>query len=316
MPVYTGKDGRHVVQFQFRGRRIHRRCPRGTTKAEAQALEAKLRHEIFATRDLGLEPTIDLPHAIATCLAETARGTTSDRPRELHAHALVDYVVGKTLHDIPDIAEAYRADAREAGLAIATVNARLNVLKKVAKWAWRQRLTRENVSAHVPLDDPRNERESYATLPQIKRLVRAMETDEGRAWVALAAGTGLRGGVLHGLQRAQAAAGYLHLPPRSGTKQRPRRLPVAAFAQRYLRVLPFTLTRNQLDQEWRRARAKVGLVGFRHHDLRHSYASLLVNEGVQLEVIGELLGHKVPRTTKRYAHLYDETLDEAVGRIR
>lgn len=316
MPVRTDRQGRHVVEFQLRGLRVHRRCPPGTTKAEAHELENRLRREIFATRDLGREPTIDLPTAIAVCLEETARGTTSDKPRRLHAHALVDYVTGKSLHDIPAIAEDYRADAIAAGLALSTINGRLNVLKKVAKWAWLppRRWTRENLSAFVKLEDPRNERERYATMTTIRKLIAAMPPGEGRAWVALAAGTGLRGGALHALQPHQVRDGALHLPPATG-KRRARLVPVAAFARPYLRALPFTLTRDQLDGQWRIARAKVGLVDFHHHDLRHSYASLLANEGVPLEVIGELLGHTVPRTTKRYSHLYEETLRAAVRKI-
>lgn len=316
MAIRTDRHGRHTVEFQLRGNRIHRRCPPGTTKAEAAELETRIRREIFATRDLGREPTVDLPSAIAVCLQETARSTTSDRPRELHAHALVDYVVGKTLADIPAIAEDYRADARAAGLATSTINARLNVLKKVAKWAWLppRRWTRENLSAYIPLEDPRNERARYAEKPTILALAAAMATREGQAWVILAAGTGLRGGALHVLEPRQVHAGALHLPPGTG-KRRARVLPVAAFAQPSLAVLPFTLTRDQLDQEWRAARKAVGLEDFHHHDLRHSYASLLVNEGVALEVIGELLGHKVPKTTKRYSHLYDETLRAAVRKI-
>ena len=39
----------------------------------------------------------------------------------------------------------------------------------------------------------------------------------------------------------------------------------------------------------------------RLHDLRHSYASLLVNSGVSLHIVGGLLGHSKPATTARYA---------------
>lgn len=53
----------------------------------------------------------------------------------------------------------------------------------------------------------------------------------------------------------------------------------------------------------------------RIHDLRHSYASYLVSNGVSLHVVGKLLGHTQPQTTARYAHLQDEALREATNRF-
>jgi integrase len=53
----------------------------------------------------------------------------------------------------------------------------------------------------------------------------------------------------------------------------------------------------------------------RIHDLRHSFASALVSGGLNLPVIGQLLGHSQPRTTARYSHLYDTTLREAAEKV-
>lgn len=62
---------------------------------------------------------------------------------------------------------------------------------------------------------------------------------------------------------------------------------------------------------WRRIRARAGLEDVRLHDLRHSFASFLVNEGVSLYVVQALLGHANARTTQRYAHLANDTLTSA-----
>jgi integrase len=53
----------------------------------------------------------------------------------------------------------------------------------------------------------------------------------------------------------------------------------------------------------------------RLHDLRHSYASLLVNSGLSLHIVGGLLGHSKPATTARYSHLQDSVMREATGRV-
>ena len=63
---------------------------------------------------------------------------------------------------------------------------------------------------------------------------------------------------------------------------------------------------------WDAARKRAGLPDLRVHDLRHSFASFLVNAGRSLYEVQELLGHADIRTTSRYAHLSRERLIAAV----
>ena len=53
----------------------------------------------------------------------------------------------------------------------------------------------------------------------------------------------------------------------------------------------------------------------RIHDLRHSFASHLVSNGVGLQIVGKLLGHVQASTTQRYAHLQDEALRAATNQL-
>ncbi len=62
-------------------------------------------------------------------------------------------------------------------------------------------------------------------------------------------------------------------------------------------------------------RLEAGIDDFRIHDIRHSYASFLVSDGVSLPVIGKLLGHTQVNTTSRYAHLEDDPLRQATNRL-
>ena len=62
---------------------------------------------------------------------------------------------------------------------------------------------------------------------------------------------------------------------------------------------------------WDTARKNVGLSHVRLHDLRHTFASLLINAGHSLYVVQKALGHHNPKVTMRYAHLADDTLKQA-----
>lgn len=66
---------------------------------------------------------------------------------------------------------------------------------------------------------------------------------------------------------------------------------------------------------WDKARTRAGLKEFRIHDLRHSFASCLVNAGRSLYEVQELLGHADIKTTSRYAHLSRERLNDAVNTV-
>ena len=70
-----------------------------------------------------------------------------------------------------------------------------------------------------------------------------------------------------------------------------------------------------LPKIWRRVRKEAELSNFRLHDLRHSFASVGASGGHSLLVLGELLGHRTPRTTARYAHLSDSPVRAAADRI-
>ena len=72
---------------------------------------------------------------------------------------------------------------------------------------------------------------------------------------------------------------------------------------------------TDLQHPWRRIRAKAGLDDVRIHDLRHSYASGALALGEGLPMIGKLLGHTQVQTTARYAHLANDPVKTAAGRV-
>jgi integrase len=64
---------------------------------------------------------------------------------------------------------------------------------------------------------------------------------------------------------------------------------------------------------WNSARTRAGLKDLRMHDLRHSFASALVNNGRSLYEVQTLLGHSTSKMTQRYAHLSNESLMSAAS---
>jgi integrase len=100
---------------------------------------------------------------------------------------------------------------------------------------------------------------------------------------------------------------------------KPRTVTLNAAAVALLRSIPrdpaspclFPSRLPGLFDPWNRIRRRAGLPDVRLHDLRHSFASFLVNQGITLYVVQGLLGHSSARTTQRYAHLAPQTLLEA-----
>jgi integrase len=70
-----------------------------------------------------------------------------------------------------------------------------------------------------------------------------------------------------------------------------------------------------LKRFWERMRVQAEIPDVRIHDLRHTFASLLVCGGASLEMIGRLLGHTQIGTTQRYGHLIDLPLRAGVNAV-
>ena len=80
-------------------------------------------------------------------------------------------------------------------------------------------------------------------------------------------------------------------------------------------VVPNPKTRlpyKSIFYSWDSARKRAGMPELRMHDLRHSFASFLVNAGRSLYEVQNILGHTQMRTTQRYSHLAPGTLLDAV----
>jgi integrase len=82
------------------------------------------------------------------------------------------------------------------------------------------------------------------------------------------------------------------------------------------RALPFAFKdAHEVERIWKRFRKAQGITdaGWVIHAMRHTFASRLVQRGVDLYTVKTLLGHSTISVTERYAHLNPERLIKAMG---
>jgi integrase/recombinase XerD len=150
-----------------------------------------------------------------------------------------------------------------------------------------------------------------------------------------ACGLRLMEGVSLQIPNVDSARGVLHV---CGKRRKDREVPLPAATLQLLRdhwrthrhptlLFPATprpglqgsvaadcgpITRGSLQSAFHRAVQSSGLHKRAHvHTLRHSYATHLLEDGVNLRLIQEYLGHSSPRTTEVYTHLTREIRDAA-----
>lgn len=180
-----------------------------------------------------------------------------------------------------------------------------------------------------------NERERFLTPEEIGRLAKALDAakDQRAAGIIrLCILTGARSGEV---RQARFEQFNLDLgswsKPASTTKQRKiHRIPISGEVAAIVRQRQLLVPRGnpwlfpgdtpgqpvkEIRRFWIGIQTEAKLPDVRIHDLRHTFASLLVSGGASLEMIGKLLGHSQMQTTQRYAHLMDSPLRDGVNAV-
>lgn len=300
---------RHRTTWEARVQTAGQRLSR-TFKSRQDALEweRRVRSRLDDHR-VGRAPSISLEEALERWLKGEAASLKSHADLVKKVRTIYPFALGRMLADIVDVAEALKADAIARRAAPATVNRKLAILRRVARLAHRQwQWLAEPLGDRITLLPGERQRHTYLTLADVRRVVQAAPA-RSRSAILLAALTGLRLGELLGLTAADKKGGSLVLEDtKSG---RPRVVPLPKEMGKV--TLPLPITEGELTWDWRQARKKAGMPKVRFHDLRHTYASWLVQQGTSLTVVRDLLGHSSLAVTSRYAHLAQEHLREAVN---
>jgi integrase len=222
----------------------------------------------------------------------------------------------------------HRLSARAPTHANRTVAVLSRMFNLAIRWGWRS----DNPCKGVERNQE-NKRHRYLTGAEMSRLSAALAelADQSAAnAVRLLLLTGARRGELLAAKWADVdLEASVWIKPASTTKQAAlHRVPLSAAAVQLLTGMQAQAGddaewifparggghRPHINEAWIRVRKAAKLPGVRLHDLRHTYASVLVSAGLSLPVIGSLLGHSTPVTTHRYAHLTDDPLRAATER--
>ena len=242
---------------------------------------------------------------------------------------LKSFFGGRTLAEItPRLIVEYKNRRYAAGLKPASINRELANLKKafnlaVREWEW----CSENPVSRVSMERENNKRDRWLSVEEEARLLQNCA-----GWlhdlVTFALHTGMRMGEI--LELSWRGVDFTRRTVtvfRSKNGER-RTIPVNQTVLAVLRKKAkvrslqtdlvfcskvFTrLESGHLRRSFRLALQKSRIEDFHFHDLRHTFATRLVQAGVDIYKVQRLLGHRSPIMTQRYAHHYPESLRDGV----
>ena len=235
----------------------------------------------------------------------------------------------RTLAEItPKLIVDYKSRRYAAGVKAASINRELTCLRKAfnlakREWEW----CRDNPVSRVSLEKGANKRDRWLMEDEEARLLDACPPWL-RELVVFALHSGMRLGEILSLTWTgvdlfrrtvtvfESKNGERRTVPLNQTlmallteKAKVRHIKTAlVFPSR----VGTRLDPNHLRRALRPAMTKAGIVNCHFHDLRHTFATRLVQSGVDLYKVQRLLGHKSPMMTQRYAHHYPESLRDGV----
>jgi len=320
LSLYKRKDSPiWWISLNSKGERT--RLPTGTAnKKLAQDIEAKLRTEIIEGRYF---ETVRARQFTFSQMVEKYR-QKYDRLRDLHTVKRLLPVFGHySLADITsDMVAEYR-DKRLKTVKPATVYQELSLMRRMfnvarREWKW----TKDNPVADVSFAvGNRNARDRWLTIEEEGRLLKGATNPSWlKSFLVLALHTGMRKGEILNLswtdvdfQRRIVTI----LKSKNGDK---RSIPMSKTLYDVMKGIKvrdisgrvFPISDRSFRAAFDKVLEKAGITEFRPHDMRHTFATRLVQNGVDLYKVKELLGHRTIAMTMRYSHHYPESLRSSV----
>jgi len=322
--------------WQFSARVDGRRVRRSGFLSRAEAQEA-----LDALRYPATAPVVAAPVAAGMTLAEGVerylkvkarkRGIVDDR--RITGRLMIALGADTPLVNItPSVIAEYRAQRLavkrgDAFLSPAAINRPLGVLRHLLKLAHEEWEVLPSAPRAIRMEKERQGRCRWLTPEEAHQLFTACRALNPALadLVEFCAYTGLRQAEALGLtlDRVDRARGVVLLEVTKNGRR--REVPLCGPADAVLgrrqaaggdgdRVFGAT-SWYAFRGAWRRSVRATGLVNFKFHDLRHTFASWAVQRGATLPELKDLLGHSSLAMVLRYAHLAPEHLRSAVSRL-
>lgn len=309
MPIRRDKEnGCFVFEFDRRieGQRVRavKSLPKAWNRLQADAFDHKETARLYAVATGASKPDHLIEDAVAAYLVERVPKLKHGLSYAKELANIAHLYEGKPMSALPDVCKAIALKGK--GLAPATVKNRMAYLRSACRYAWKTHAMGDtDPGARISVPQVKNARQVYIERDQMLRLARACKHRPTRAAIRVAFYSGMR---LSEIERAIVQDGRFVLHDSKNSD--PRIIPIHPKIRC---CVHYKLeTRYKTSYHYRKARKAVGLDWLHFHDLRHSAASELINQGVDLFIVGAVLGHRSAASTKRYAHLATSKMEEAI----
>ena len=322
------------VKLKWENKTI-RQSTKEKSESKARLAERKILKELAKGKGLDYEPAehIFFKDVWGRYMIEEAplkAKTSYDRSKQC-GKTFLPFIGGLRLSKItPAVLSSYKNKRLRDGVKLGTVLKEFQNIRRVfslCKGEWQ--LIKQNPFEFFKMPVVHDQRVRYLAPGELERLVTACP-DWLKPIVVVARFTGIRRGNLASLTWAQVDLENKLIALERTKNGHPLTMPLSETPNRTLEALkdsPFRskacpnvfqkdgkpITPGQITAGFRRVCARVGIANFRYHDLRHDFASSLVQSGQQLYHVQSLLGHRDGRMTQRYAHLRVDDLRKAVA---
>lgn len=320
----TKRNGKYYCRFQIDGERHHFLCKGAKDEKEAKKLENqfmfKVQQQINGvvprnTKKLKLSEILDMFLNYSELNKKSYRGDVSN------VAVIKNYFKDTYANDINlNKLESFKKYLlEERGVSGATVNRYRSAISKAYNLAIANKLLKENPINEFKKLKEKNFIIRFLTKEEEIRLYKELP-DFLKPLVTTALQTGMRKSEIFKLKWSSVnlEIGFIELLETKSGKS--RKIPIsdklreilfnnlqANIGSEYVFLNPITgKPYSNIMKSFKKALRAANIENFRFHDLRHTVATRLVEKGIDLVVVKEILGHSKIDTTLRYAHAVPE----------